>query len=58
MLQDKIQLDADASRTKYGRVYKLNLDASNPLVGTLEVILMEMTVPELQENFKIQIISV
>jgi hypothetical protein len=31
--------NADASRTKYGRVYKLNLDASNPLIGTLEVIL-------------------
>lgn len=31
--------NADASRTKYGRVYKLNLDASNPLAGTLEVIL-------------------
>lgn len=31
--------NADASRTKYGRVYKLNLDKSNPLVGKLEVIL-------------------
>ncbi len=31
--------NADASRTKYGRVYKLNLDKANPLVGTLEVIL-------------------
>ncbi len=31
--------NADASRTKYGRVYKLNLDKSNPLAGTLEVIL-------------------
>ncbi|SNB19464.1 conserved hypothetical protein [Flavobacterium psychrophilum] len=31
--------NADASRTKYGRVYKLNLDANNPLAGTLEVIL-------------------
>jgi hypothetical protein len=49
MLQDKTGNNADASRTKYGRVYKLNLDANNPLVGTLEVILMEMTVPELQE---------
>jgi hypothetical protein len=49
MLQDKTGTNADASRTKYGRVYKLNLDANNPLVGTLEVILMEMTVPELQE---------
>jgi hypothetical protein len=28
--------NADASRTKYGRVYKLNLDANNPLVGTLK----------------------
>ena len=31
--------NADASRTKYGRVYKLNLDKSNPLIGNLEVIL-------------------
>jgi hypothetical protein len=31
--------NADASRNKYGRVYKLNLDKSNPLVGNLEVIL-------------------
>jgi len=31
--------NADGSRTKYGRVYKLNLDAANPLKGTLEVIL-------------------
>lgn len=31
--------NADASRTKYGRVYKLNLDAVNPLVGTLQVLL-------------------
>lgn len=31
--------NADASRTKYGRVYKLNLDKANPLTGTLEVIL-------------------
>jgi hypothetical protein len=31
--------NADASRTKYGRVYKLNLDAANPLAGTLQVIL-------------------
>ena len=32
-------VNADASRTKYGRVYKLNLDAANPLLGTLQVIL-------------------
>jgi hypothetical protein len=31
--------NADASRTKYGRVYKLNLDKTNPLLGNLEVIL-------------------
>lgn len=31
--------NADASRTKYGRVYKLNLDAADPLKGNLEVIL-------------------
>ncbi|MES2575778.1 MAG: hypothetical protein V4572_12605 [Bacteroidota bacterium] len=31
--------NADASRTKYGRVYRLNLDKTNPLIGNLEVIL-------------------
>jgi len=29
----------NADRTKYGRVYKLVLDAANPLIGTLEVVL-------------------
>jgi hypothetical protein len=37
--QDITGTNADASRTKYGRVYKLNLDATNPLNGTLQVIL-------------------
>lgn len=37
--QDVTGINADASRTKYGRVYKLNLDAVDPLKGTLEVIL-------------------
>ncbi len=32
-------VNADSSRTKYGRVYRLKLDAANPLTGTLEVIL-------------------
>jgi hypothetical protein len=32
-------VNADGSRTKYGRVYKLNLDAANPLVGSLQVLL-------------------
>jgi hypothetical protein len=32
-------VNADASRTKYGRVYKLNLDVANPLTGTLQVVL-------------------
>ncbi len=31
--------NADFSRTKYGRVYRLTLDPTNPLFGTLEVIL-------------------
>lgn len=31
--------NADKSRTKYGRVYRLTLDANDPLKGTLEVIL-------------------
>ncbi|MCS6989233.1 MAG: PhoX family protein [Chloroherpetonaceae bacterium] len=30
--------NADSSRTMYGRVYRLMLDAQNPLLGTLEVI--------------------
>lgn len=30
--------NADYVRTKYGRVYRLRLDANNPLQGTLEVI--------------------
>jgi hypothetical protein len=37
--QDIVKTNADASRTKYGRVYKLNLDATNPLAGTLQVLL-------------------
>ena len=37
--QNTTGTNADASRTKYGRVYKLNLDAANPLVGTLQVLL-------------------
>ena len=37
--QDITGTNADASRTKYGRVYRLNLDAVDPLKGTLEVIL-------------------
>jgi hypothetical protein len=31
--------DANADRTKYGRTYRLKLDATDPLKGTLEVIL-------------------
>lgn len=37
--QNTTGINADASRTKYGRVYRLNLDAADPLKGTLEVIL-------------------
>jgi len=37
--QNTTGTNADASRTKYGRVYKLNLDAKNPLSGTLQVLL-------------------
>lgn len=37
--QDITTTNADGSRTKYGRVYRLNLDAADPLKGTLEVIL-------------------
>ncbi len=31
--------NGNADRTKYGRVYKLVMDATNPLVGNLEVVL-------------------
>ena len=37
--QNNTGVNADYSRTKYGRVYKLNLDVENPLAGTLEVVL-------------------
>jgi hypothetical protein len=37
--QNTTGTNADASRTKYGRVYKLNLDVANPLAGTLQVLL-------------------
>lgn len=37
--QNNTGANASYSRTKYGRVYKLNLDANNPLRGKLELIL-------------------
>lgn len=37
--QNTTGVNADASRTKYGRVYQLNLDAKDPLKGSLKVIL-------------------
>lgn len=37
--QNNTGVNADYSRTKYGRVYKLNLNATNPLEGTLELVL-------------------
>jgi hypothetical protein len=37
--QDKSGVNADGSRTMYGRVYRLRLDENNPLKGKLEVIL-------------------
>lgn len=36
--QNNTGVNADYSRAKYGRVYRLRLDESNPLQGTLEVI--------------------
>jgi hypothetical protein len=36
--QNNTGINADYSRSKYGRAYRLRLDASNPLQGTLEVI--------------------
>lgn len=37
--QDFTGVNADHSRTKYGRTYRLTLDASDPTKGTLEVVL-------------------
>jgi hypothetical protein len=36
--QNNTGINADYSRAKYGRVYRLRLDETNPLNGTLEVI--------------------
>lgn len=36
--QNNTGVNADYGRTKYGRAYRLRLDPSNPLQGTLEVI--------------------
>jgi hypothetical protein len=36
--QNNTGVNADYSRTKYGRAYRLRLDAANPLQGTLELI--------------------
>lgn len=36
--QNNTGVNADYSRSKYGRAYRLRLDANNPLLGTLEVI--------------------
>ncbi len=37
--QNNSGVNAAYDRTKYGRVYRLNLDANNPLQGTIEVII-------------------
>ncbi len=37
--QNNTGVNADFSRTKYGRVYKMVLDPADPLKGTLEVVL-------------------
>lgn len=37
--QDNSGVNADNSRSKYGRVYKLELDANNPLSGQLTLVL-------------------
>ncbi len=37
--QNNTGINASSDRTKYGRVYRLKLDANDPLKGTLEVIL-------------------
>ncbi|MBC8153189.1 MAG: hypothetical protein H7Z72_09785, partial [Bacteroidetes bacterium] len=37
--QNTVDANADYSRSKYGRAYRLNLDATDPLKGTLELVL-------------------
>lgn len=37
--QDETGANADKSRSKYGRIYRLNMDAADPTKGTLEVVL-------------------
>ncbi len=37
--QNNTGVNADYSRSKYGRVYRLKLDPANPLKGTIEVVL-------------------
>lgn len=37
--QNNTGVNADYSRSKYGRLYRLTLDAADPLKGTLEVVL-------------------
>jgi hypothetical protein len=37
--QDYVKTNTDKSRTKYGRVYKLNLDETDPTKGTLQILL-------------------
>lgn len=44
--------NADFSRTKYGRVYRLRLNATNPLEGTLEVVLDGDTRPGIADKFQ------
>ena len=45
-------VNADSSRTRYGRVYKLVLDPANPLAGTLEVILDGDVRPGIADKFQ------
>lgn len=44
--------NADFSRTKYGRVYRLRLNPTNPLDGTLEVVLDGDTRPGIADKFQ------
>jgi len=45
-------VNADSSRTRYGRVYRLTLNESNPLAGTLEVILDGDVRPGVADKFQ------
>ena len=45
-------VNADSSRTKYGRIYRLKLDKNNPLKGKIEVVLDGDVRPGIADQFQ------